>query len=715
MTTAKIMSDIAKIRNIGIAAHIDAGKTTTTERMLYYTGKLHRIGEVDDGSAAMDWMEQEKERGITICSAATTCFWRGQRINIIDTPGHVDFTAEVERALRVLDGAVYIFCAVGGVEPQSETVWRQADHYRVPRIAYVNKMDRVGADFFNVVQMIKDQLGANAVPVVLPSGAGETFTGIVDLIEMNFRVYHAETLGATFEDLPIPADLVDQAKEYREIMLEAVSDYDDALMEKFLNEEPIKPAEIIAALRTAIIDCAVVPVLCGSSYKNKGVQKLLDRVVDFLPSPLDLPPVKGIDPKSKKEVTRSASVDEPLAALAFKVVSDPHVGRLTYLRLYSGQITAGESVFNPTLNKRERISRLLAMHANKREQLKSAFAGDIVAAVGLKHTTTGNTLCPLKEPILLEQMHFPEPVISVAIEPKTKADQEKLADAMARLADEDPTFQIKIDDQTGQTVISGMGELHLEILTERMVREFSVQANIGRPQVAYRETITMETIGEGKYIRQSGGRGHYGHVKIRLFPADAGEGFVFEDKIRGGDIPKQFISSIEAGIKESLGNGLLAGYPVVDVRVELIDGSYHEIDSNERAFRIAGSMAFRDAATRAGPTLLEPVMNVEIIVPERYMGDIIGDLNTRRSKILGLGNRADARTINSTVPLSEMFGYATRLRSLSQGRAVYSMEFSHYAPVSEKVAQSILGGLGMLYQSPLEPLRSAGGRNGKKK
>jgi elongation factor G len=695
------VNEIGKIRNIGIAAHIDAGKTTTTERILYYTGKTHRIGEVDDGAAVMDWMEQEKERGITICSAATTCFWRGVRINIIDTPGHVDFTAEVERSLRVLDGAVAIFCAVGGVEPQSETVWRQADRYRVPRIAYVNKMDRVGADFYNVVRMIREELGAQAVPLVVPSGAGETFTGIIDLIDMNFRVYHEETLGATFEDLPIPDDLLEQARSYREKMLEAISNYDDALMEKFLNNEPIEPADIIKALRTAIIDCAVVPVLCGSSFKNKGVQKLLDRIVDLLPSPEDLPPVKGLDPESRKEIYRKAADDEPLAALAFKVVSDPHVGRLTYLRIYSGSICIGDSVYNPILDKRERISRLLAMHANKREQLKMASAGNIVAAVGLKYTTTGHTLCPLKAPILLEHMTFPAPVISVAIEPKTKADQEKLADAMARLADEDPTFQVKTDEQTGQTIISGMGELHLEVLTERMIREFYVAANVGKPQVAYRETITSEAVGEGRYIRQSGGRGHYGHAKIRLSPADAGEGFVFIDSIRGGEIPLQFIGPVEAGIKGALEAGILGGYPIVDVKVELIGGSFHEVDSNELAFRIAGSMAFRDAATKAGPTLLEPVMQVEVIVPEKYMGDVIGDLNTRRSKIHGLGNRADARTVDVVVPLSEMFGYATRLRSLSQGRAVYTMQFSHYAPVPEKVAQSMLGGLRGFYHAPI--------------
>jgi len=698
------LTDIAKIRNIGIAAHIDAGKTTTTERILYYTGKTHRMGEVDDGAAVMDWMELEKERGITICSAATTCFWRECRINIIDTPGHVDFTVEVERSLRVLDGAVTIFCAVGGVEPQSETVWRQADRYRVPRLAYINKMDRVGADFHHVVWMMKERLGANAVPVVLPSGSGEMFTGIIDLIEMNFRVYHEETLGATFEDSPIPSDLVDQARKYREIMLEAVSDYDDALLEKFIRDEPIESADVIAALRRATIDCKIVPVLCGSSFKNKGVQKLLDRVIDFLPSPLDLPPVVGTDPRTRKKVTRKASPDEPFSALAFKVVSDAHVGRLTYFRVYSGKIALGDVVYNPALEKKERISRLLAMHANKREQLQSASAGDIVAAVGLKYTTTGNTLCPIKHPILLERMDFPEPVISVAIEPKTKADQDKLAEALARLADEDPTFQVRTDEQTGQTVISGMGELHLEVLTDRMLREFSVRASVGKPQVAYRETITAPQTGSGRYIRQSGGRGHYGHVEIRLSPTDPGEGFIFENKIRAGQIPQQFIPAVEEGIKGALGNGILAGYPVVDVRAELLEGSFHEVDSSEIAFRIAGSMAFQDAAVKAGPTLLEPMMEVEVIVPEKYMGDVLGDLNARRSKIQGLGNRADARTIMATVALSEMFGYATRLRSLSQGRAVYSMEFSHYAPVPGKVAQAMLAGLGVVYRERRAPL-----------
>jgi len=655
---------------------------------------------VDDGAAVMDWMEQEKERGITICSAATTCFWRDHRINIIDTPGHVDFTMEVERSLRVLDGAVAIFCAVGGVEPQSETVWRQADRYQVPRLAYVNKMDRMGADFHRVLTMMKERLNANAIPIMLPDDAAEKFNGIIDLIEMNYRVYDAASFGAKYQDLPVPKEKVEEARKYREIMLEAISDYDDALLEKFVNEKPIANSDIIAALRRATIDCKVVPVLCGSSFKNKGVQRLLDRIVDFLPSPLDLPPVVGVDPKTQIEISRKASPDEPLAALAFKIVSDPHVGRLTYLRVYSGRLAVGDMVYDPILEKKERVSRLLAMHANKREQLRDVSSGNIVAAVGLKSVTTGHTLCPVKHPILLEVMKFPEPVIAVAIEPKTKADQEKLAESLARLSDEDPTFKVRIDEQTGQTVISGMGELHLEVLIDRMVREFSVGANVGKPQVAYKETITRAAIGVGKYIRQSGGRGHYGHVKIRLLPAEPKEAFVFEDKIVGGAIPQKFIPSVEAGIRGSLENGVLAGYPVVDVRAELIDGSYHDVDSSEPAFRIAGSLAFQDAAVKAGPTLLEPVMDVEVVVPEQYLGEIIGDLKTRRSKISALGSRVDARTIRATVPLSTMFGYATRLRSLSQGRAVYSMEFSHYSPVPEKVARTMLAGIGGLYRPP---------------
>ncbi len=700
------MTDMKKIRNIGIAAHIDAGKTTTTERILYYSGKTHRMGEVDEGAAVMDWMAQEKERGITITSAATTCFWRDHRINIIDTPGHVDFTAEVERALRVLDGVVAIFCAVGGVEPQSETVWRQADRYGVPRLAYVNKMDRVGADFYNVLQMMNERLNANAVPITLPAGSGETFTGIVDLIDMNYRLAHEESLGATFEDMPIPDDMAEAANTYREKLLEAVSNYDDRLMEKFLNDEPIESSELLVAMRQAIIDCKFVPVLCGSSFKNKGVQKLLDRIIDLLPSPIDLPPVTGIDPKTGKEIKRAASDSEPFSALAFKIVSDPHVGRLTYLRIYSGRVSVGDSVYNPIADKRERVTRLLAMHANKREQLKTASAGDIVAAVGLKHTTTGNTLCPQKHQVLLERMVFPEPVISVAIEPKTKADQEKLSGVLDRLADEDPTFVIRTDDQTGQTIISGMGELHLEVLTERMIREFSVQANVGKPQVAYRETVAEEGFGEGKYIRQTGGRGHYGHVKLLVKPADSGAGFEFINNVSGGEIPEEFIGAVEEGVRSTLDYGVLAGYPVVDVIAVLEGGSTHEEDASEVAYRIAGSAAFQDAASKARPTLLEPYMSVEVIVPEQYMGDVIGDLNTRRSKIKGLGSRTDGRVVTAVAPLSEMFGYATRLRSLSQGRAVYSMEFSHYAPVPEKLLQSVLGITAPGWQSRAKPVET---------
>ncbi len=701
------MTDMKNIRNIGIAAHIDAGKTTTTERILFYSGKTHRMGEVDEGAAVMDWMAQEKERGITITSAATTCFWRDHRINIIDTPGHVDFTAEVERALRVLDGMVAIFCAVGGVEPQSETIWRQADRYHVPRLAYVNKMDRVGADFYNVLNMMNDRFKTNAVPITLPAGSGETFTGIIDLIDMNYRIAHEESLGATFEDMPIPDDMADEAKKYREQLLEAVSNYDDRLMEKFLNEEPIDPNELLRAMRQAIIDCKFVPVLCGSSFKNKGVQKLLDRIIDLLPSPIDLPPVTGVHPKTNKEITRAASDSDPFAALAFKIVSDPHVGRLTYLRIYSGRLDVGDAIYNPIADKRERVTRLLAMHANKREQLKTASAGDIVAAVGLKHTTTGNTLCPKEHPILLERMVFPTPVISVAIEPKTKADQEKLSDVLDRLADEDPTFVIRTDEQTGQTIISGMGELHLEVLTERMIREFSLQANIGKPQVAYRETIAQEGTGEGKYIRQSGGRGHYGHVMLLVKPADSGEGFRFINNASGGQIPEEFIGVVEEGVRGALEYGVLAGYPVVDVIAVLEGGSTHEEDASEVAYRIAASMAFQDAVAAAKPTLLEPYMKVEVIVPEQYMGDIIGDLNTRRSKIKGLGSRTDGRTIAAEAPLSEMFGYATRLRSLSQGRAVYSMEFSHYAAVPEKLLESVLGITAQSWQNRPKPVEAS--------
>jgi len=687
--------NLERLRNIGIMAHIDAGKTTTTERILFYAGKTHRIGEVDDGAAIMDWMEQEKERGITITSAATTIFWKDHTINIIDTPGHVDFTMEVERSLRVLDGAVALFCSVGGVEPQSETVWRQADKYRVPRIAYINKMDRTGADFFGTIDMMKSRLGAEGVPIQIPIGAGELFTGIIDLIEMKARFYQEDTQGTIFTDEDIPPDLYAQAKAKREELIEKVSDYDDTLMEKFLNDEHIEPEEIRQALRSAVIDLKFFPVLCGSSYKNKGVQALLDAVIWFLPSPMDLPPVKGIDPDSGKEIFREPLDSEPFSGLVFKIMTDPYVGRLSYVRVYSGTLNKGDTIYNPENTKSERISRILAMHANKRADLKEAVAGDIVALVGLRNSTTGSTICDKKNPIILEEMSFPNPVIYIAIEPKTKADQDKLSESLTKLSEEDPTFQVKTDPETGQTIMSGMGELHLEILVDRMLREFKVAANVGRPQVAYRETITGESEAEGKFIRQTGGHGQYGHVRIRLSPNETGKGFTFINKVVGGRIPREYIPAVEKGIAESLENGVLAGYPMVDVKVELIDGTYHDVDSSELAFRIAGSIAFQEGARKAKPTILEPVMDIEVVVPEEYMGDIIGDLNARRGKVAGMIHRPDAMVIASQVPLSEMFGYATTLRSLSQGRAVYSMQFSHYSPVpdavQEKMVQQVRG------------------------
>lgn len=682
--------DLNHVRNIGIMAHIDAGKTTTTERILFYTGKTHRMGEVHDGAATMDWMEQEKERGITITSAATTVFWNKKRINIIDTPGHVDFTMEVERSLRVLDGAIAIFCSVGGVEPQSETVWRQADKYKVPRIAYINKMDRMGADFFAVVDMIKKRLGANAIPLQLPVGSGELFNGIIDLISMKARFYREDTQGTVFSDEDIPDSLLAEANKWREALLENISDYDDALLEKFIQEEPIEPEDIKTALRKAVIDLKVIPVLCGSSFKNKGVQALLDGVVNYLPSPSDLPPVKGRDPKTGKELMRRPDPQEPLSCIVFKIMSDPYVGKLAYARIYSGTLKKGETIYNAVNGKRERIARILAMHANKRANLQEARAGDIVALVGLKETTTGNTICSEENPIILEQMSFPNPVIYIAIEPKTKADQDRLSDALARLSEEDPTFKVKVDTETGQTIMSGMGELHLEILTERMKREFKVAANVGKPQVAFRETITSEARAEGKFIRQTGGRGQYGHVKIRVSPNKTGKGFVFTNKIVGGTIPADYIPSVAKGIKEALENGVLAGYPMVDIKVELYDGSYHEIDSSDLAFRIAGSIAFQDAARKADPAILEPIMDIEIVVPEEYMGDIIGDLNMRRGKVAGMIHKAEAVVIAAQVPLSEMFGYATILRSLSQGRAVYSMQFSHYSAVPDNIQDEMV-------------------------
>jgi len=681
---------LGQTRNIGIMAHIDAGKTTTTERILFYSGKVHRIGEVDEGAATMDWMEQEKERGITITSAATTIFWNGTRINIIDTPGHVDFTMEVERSLRVLDGAIALFCSVGGVEPQSETVWRQADKYRVPRIAYVNKMDRVGADFLGACEMMKKRLGANAVPIHLPIGQGELFTGVIDLITMTVRNYRDENQGVLFVDGPIPYSLYDQAQEKREKLLEELADYDEGLLDKFVHNQPIEPDEIRVALRRAVLDLKITPVLCGSSYKNKGVQALLDAIVAFLPSPLDLPPVKGIDPIHGKEIVREPDPDKPFAGLVFKIMSDPYVGRLSYARIYSGTLKAGDTVYNPINQRRERISRILAMHANKRADLKESQAGDIVALVGLKQTTTGHTICDEAHPIILEQMTFPSPVIYVAIEPKTKADQDKLSESLNRLADEDPTFQVKTDTDTGQTIISGMGELHLEILVERMKREFNVSANVGKPQVAYRETITATAEAEGKFIRQTGGRGQYGHVKIRVMPNGQGKGFEFEDRTKGGTIPNEYIPDVQQGVKEALENGVIAGYPMVDVRVELLDGSYHEVDSSEIAFKIAGSIALQEGARRASPTILEPVMDIEVVVPEEYMGDVIGDLNSRRGKVAGVVHRPDAIVIAAQAPLSEMFGYATTLRSLSQGRAVYTMQFAHYAPIPEAMQEKMI-------------------------
>ena len=685
-------NDLKRTRNIGIMAHIDAGKTTTTERMLYYTGILHRMGEVHDGAATMDWMAQERERGITITSAATTCFWDDHRINIIDTPGHVDFTAEVERSLRVLDGAVGLFCAVGGVEPQSETVWRQADKYAVPRIAFVNKMDRTGADFDRVVGMMRERLASNFVPVQLPVGSGEMFAGLIDLIKMKFVTYEDDSLGTMFVEGSIPKDLEERAYEGREQLLEAVSDFDDTLMEKFLEGEEISERELKAALRQAVINSVAVPVLCGSAFKNKGVQRLLDAIVSFLPSPLDVPEIVGYDPKNVDvRIGRPVSDKVPFSALAFKVMTDPYVGRLTYFRVYSGRLTTGSYVLNANKGKRERIGRVLQMHANKREQIDAVFAGDIAAVVGLKDTATGETLCDEKDPVILESMEFAKPVISVAIEPKTKVDQDQLGLALGKLAEEDPTFHMTVDPDTGQTIISGMGELHLEIIVDRLKREFRVEANVGRPQVTYKEAIrnAVQSV-QGRFVRQSGGRGQYGHVVINVEPGDPGAGLVFENKITGGAIPTEYIPAVRAGIQEAMTGGILAGYPIDDVKVELFDGSYHDVDSSEIAFKIAGSMAFQEAARRAKAYLMEPIFDVEVVVPEDYMGDVIGDLNARRGNIVGMVNRPDAQVITATVPLSEMFGYATKLRSLTQGRAIYSMEFSKFEEMPKHIAEEIL-------------------------
>lgn len=681
--------DLARVRNIGIMAHIDAGKTTTTERILFYTGRIHRMGEVHDGAATTDWMEQERERGITITSAAISCYWKDHHINIIDTPGHVDFTIEVERSLRVLDGAVALFCAVGGVEPQSETVWRQADRYRVPRLAFINKMDRVGADFYNAVGMIKEKLGANAVPLQIPFGDGELFTGIVDLIRMKGVVYSEDTLGSKWEEVEIPKELLDKVTEYRTILLEAISEYDDSLLEKYLHDQPITENEIHAAIRKATIDVSMVPVLCGSAFKNKGVQRLLDAVNLYLPSPIDMPEVKGTHPKTNEQIARKASPDEPFSALAFKIMTDPYVGKLTYFRVYSGKVDAGSYVYNSTSSTKERIGRLLIMSANKREDVEGAQAGDIVAAVGLKNTKTGHTLCAENKQIVLESMHFPEPVISVAIEPRTKADQDLLGESLGKLAEEDPTFKIRTDEETGQTLIAGMGELHLEILIDRLLREFKVHANVGKPQVAYKETIRRRVSGVGKFIRQSGGRGQYGHVEIELEPNEPGKGFEFESRIVGGVVPREYIKPAMEGMQQAMQTGVLAGYPMVDIKAALLDGSYHDVDSSEMAFKIAGSMAFKDAAQKASPVLLEPVMDVEVVVPENYMGDVMGDLNSRRGRIRGMVPRTNVQVIAATVPLSEMFGYATTLRSITQGRAIYSMQFSHYDQVPQSIAETL--------------------------
>jgi elongation factor G len=681
--------NINKVRNIGIMAHIDAGKTTTTERILFYTGKLHRLGEVHDGAATMDWMEQEKERGITITSAATTCFWNDHQINIIDTPGHVDFTVEVERSLRVLDGAVALFCAVGGVEPQSETVWRQADKYGVPRLAFINKMDRTGADFYHAVEMMRERLGANAIPLNLPIGEGDLFVGVIDLINFNARMYHEESFGSTFDELPIPQDLLEVATKFRTQMLEAVSDVDDTLLEKYLDGKSISPEEIKKVLRKATIELKIIPVLCGSAFKNKGVQKLLDSVIDFLPSPVDYPAIEAHHIGINDSVQRKIDENEKFTSLAFKVMNDPYVGKLTFFRVYAGTLKAGSYIYNSVSGKKERISRLLQMHANHREEITEVKAGDIAAVIGLKYTRTGDTLCSEDDPVVLERMIFPEPVIQIAIEPKTKADQDKLSDALSKLSDEDPTFKVKVDDETGQTLISGMGELHLEILVDRMKREFKVEANIGKPQVAYRETITTSVNAEGKFVKQSGGRGKFGHVWIELSPNEVGKGYEFINGIVGGVVPKEYIPAVSHGIQDAMKNGIIAGFQMVDIKARIYDGSYHDVDSDEISFRVAGSMAFQAGAKKANPVLLEPIMAVEVVTPEEYLGDVMGDLNSRRGKIEGFSARKDAQVIKANVPLSEMFGYATILRSMSQGRAIYSMQFDHYSSVPKSIAEEI--------------------------
>jgi len=684
-----VILELERIRNIGIMAHIDAGKTTTTERVLFYTGKVHRMGEVHEGSATMDWMVQEQERGITITSAATTCHWRDYHVNIIDTPGHVDFTIEVERSLRVLDGAVAVFCSVGGVEPQSETVWRQADRYRVPRIAFVNKMDRTGADFFRVVQTIKDKLGALAVPVQLPIGAEDNFRGIIDLVEER-AVFYLDDLGAKQEVTEIPEEMREEAAAARDKLLETLAEFDEGLLEKYLSGAAISPDEIRKVLRAATIAVEITPVLCGSAFKNKGVQLLLDAVVDYLPSPVDLPPMRGFDPETGNEILRKPTGEEPFSALAFKVMSDPYVGKLIFIRIYSGELAAGSYIFNSSKKRRERVGRILRMHANHREEMKLVQAGEIVAVVGLKETTTGDTLCDEGHPLVLEAIEFPEPVISIAVEPKTKEDEDRLGSSLVKLAEEDPTFRVTTDAETGQTIISGMGELHLEVIIDRLLREFKVEANIGKPQASYRESLTKPVKVEGKFIRQTGGRGQYGHVWLEVEPQERGAGFTFVNKITGGVVPREYIPAVEAGVKEAMLNGVLAGYPVIDVKVTLYDGSYHEVDSSEMAFKIAASIAFKDGCKRAEPVLLEPLMSIELVIPEEYLGDVLGDFNGRRGRVESMEPRAQAQIVHGTVPLREMFGYATTLRSLSQGRATYTMSFSHYSEVPANLAREII-------------------------
>jgi elongation factor G len=680
---------LERYRNFGIMAHIDAGKTTTTERILFYTGVTHKIGEVHEGTTVMDWMEQERERGITITSAATTAFWRDHRLNIIDTPGHVDFTIEVERSLRVLDGACAVFDAVQGVQPQSETVWRQADKYKVPRICFINKMDRVGADFFHAVKTIVEKLGARPLPLQIPIGAEDKFRGMVDLLKMKGITFDDETMGAKYQEVPIPADLLEQAKEYRAKIEETVAEIDDDLMHKYLDGRPLTDDEIVKGIRKGTLEMKFFPVICGTAFKNKGVQQILDAVVDFLPSPLDKPPVKGINAKGEEVVRRTAD-DEPFSALAFKIMNDPFVGNLTFFRVYSGKLEAGSYVTNATKEKKERIGRILQMHANKREEIKEVYAGDIAAAVGLRASTTGDTLTSEDSPVILERMEFPEPVIHVAVEPKSKADQDKMGMALNRLQMEDPSFRVHTEEETGQTIIGGMGELHLEILVDRMFREFKVEANVGKPQVAYRETITRQVESEGRYIRQTGGRGQYGHCWLRLIPQEPGKGFEFVNETVGGSIPKEFINPIQKGIEEAMTSGVLAGYPMVDLKVEVFDGSFHDVDSSEMAFKIAGSMGFKDGAAKARPVLLEPIMAVEVVTPDDYMGDVIGDLNSRRGKIQAMNPRSGVQMIEALVPLAEMFGYATDLRSKTQGRATYTMQFAHYAQVPTSIAETIV-------------------------